>query len=928
MLKHGLCPRHGATPLRWKGALLASAALALITVQSAQAQTPATGAPVQPRAADAGPATGVEEVVVTAQVDPTASRQAIEAKRNAEVISDNISGTQISGLPVFGLGDALAALPGVSFTINNGRGENQIMTVRGLNPNYNTVTIDGMQLPSTEEKDRTLSFDVFPGFLISKASVYKSWTVDQPSDAIGSVTNLETRSAFDHPGPYVGGHADDGVWDRDQKLRKNRISGAADLVASTTFGPNDAFGILAMGSWYQRSSNSQNATTSNYAYYPASAAPTSKPILGLDQTSGTAIGETLLPSQDVSGLIAVPQTHQWYYYDDLRTRKGAFLRLDYDDHRMWRAALSGGYFTHDLNENRFYQYLDSAGPQTLLTPTTGGSALGKAGIDYDHYHDVRRSEYVDLRIGADFDPKTHLDLNVNYGAGSYRQDGLDAPFSTATSADFATTFDLNAPGAPLLNPVGGAYMTPASYTQGNYQLETDRSRSTLPQVRLDFRHNVDPADRGFGLKLGASYRDLSQTYDYQQTTLTPVKPAPTLAAIGTLRQTLSLYDGQGQTLLLEDPAAVEAYVASHPAGYAASTGDALPNQVNDFTLDEKIAAGYVQARYADQHFEALAGLREESTQEKINNFLPVPFNSTTNFAAVTTTNTYWKLLPSLNLTYKVEDNLLLRAAVTRNLARADYASLALNSSASLTTTASGGTASEKIANPNLKPREATNYDLAAEYYPLPGVLAAASVFYKDISNEILTLTNTEQGVTIPGYALPVTLSITQAANGSKASIKGVELNLVDRRFDFLPGLLGGLGGRGNVTVLDISAPNIRMADGSFRKLPQLLQSAKLIANAALFYNWKGFHWEVSYNHTGKQPISFDTNNAANDQWYGAIDSFDAQIGYQITRNIDFRIQAKNFTDATPQKVQGPSQNLNLSLIQNGRAYYAGVAFHY
>lgn len=896
--------------------------LLAVTLAAVPAVAFAQSAPLSP------PDGAKDDIVVTAQVDPSASSAAIDTKRTTSVISDNISGTQISGLPVFGLGDALAPLPGVSFTINNGRGENQIMTVRGLNPNYNSVTIDGMQLPSTEEKDRTLSFDVFPGFLISRASVYKSWTVDQPSDAIGSVTNLETRSAFDHPGRYIADHVDGADWERDQKLRKDRLSGAADLVASTTFGANDEFGILAMGSFYQRSSSSLNTTTSNYAYYPTSGVPTTKPILGLAQTSSTAIGETLLPSQNVAGLIAVPQTHQYYYYDDLRTRKGAFVRLDFDDHRMWHGALSGGYFEHDLDENRFYQYLDSAGPQTILTPTTGGSALGKAGIDYDHYRDVRRSKYVDLRIGADFDARTHLEINGNYGAGSYRQDGLDAPFSTATSADFATRFDLDAPGAPLLTPVGSAYMNPASYTQGNYQLETDKSHSTLPQVRVDFRHNADPADMGFGLKLGGSYRDLTQAYDYQQTTLTPAKPVPTLATIGTLGNTISLENGRGQTLLLEDPAAVAAYLAAHPGSYAASTSDALPNQVNDFDLNEQIAAGYVQARYASEHLEVLAGLRGEWTQEKILNYLPSPFSSTTNFAAVTTTNPYWKLLPSLNVRYRPIDTLLLRAAITRNLARPDYASLALNSSASLTTAALGGTASEKIANPNLKPREATNYDVALEYYPKPGVLIAASLFYKDISNEILTLTRTEQGVTIPGYGLPVTLTVTQAANGSKASIKGVELNLVDKAFDFLPGFLGGFGGRANVTLLDIGAPDIRMADGSFRKLPLLAQSATFIANAALFYNYKRLHWEVSYNHTSKQPISFDTNNAANDQYYAAIDTFDAQIGYQITRTIDVRLQAKNFTNAHPQKVQGPTQNLNLSLIDNGRAFYAGVAFHF
>ncbi len=921
MLKQGGLAGCDKPRLGWRATLLASAALTLVTAPSVLAQTTTESAPTQP-------ATGVAEVVVTAHVDPTATAEAIASKRHSDIISDNISGTQIAALPVFGLGEALAPLPGVSFTINQGRGENQVMTVRGLNPNYNTVTVDGMQLPSTDEKDRTISFDVYPGFLINKSSVYKSWTVDQPSDAIGSVTNLETRSAFDNPGSYVAGHVDGAYWDRPQQVRGNTPSGAADLVASKTFGADDRFGILAMGSYYLRSSNTLNTTTSNFAYYPSSAVGSGQPVLGLDQTSPTATGETLKPTDNVGNLIAVPQTHQWYYYDDIRTRKGAFLRLDYDDHKMWRAALSAGYFEHDLNENRWYQYLASAGPQTLQTPTTGSSALGVAGLDFDNFLIERRSQYVDLRIGADFDAKTHLEINANYGEGSYRQDFVDSPFATATNANFASTYDLKAPGAPLLTPVGTAYMNPASYAQKNYQAETDQSHSKLPQFRVDFRHNADNGDKGFGFGAGGAYRNLSQVYDYTQRQLNVTSPAPTLAAMGTINKNLSLDDGRGQTLLLEDPAAVAAYVASHPGSYTANAGDALANIINDFTLQETIAAGYVSARYATDHFVVLAGLREEWTQEDIKNYLPSPFNSTTNFVETETKTPYWKLEPSLNVTYKPIDTLLIRAAVTRNLARPDFASLALNSSASLTTASTGGTASETIANPRLKPREATNFDASIEYYPTSGILISAAGFYKDITNELLKLTSTQQNATIPGYSLPVALTITQTANASKATVEGIELNFVDRSFTFLPGALSGLGARANVTLLDIKGPTLRMADGSFRQLTSLAQSSKFVANAALFYNYKGFHWEVSYNHTSKQPISFDTNNPANDQYWADLDSLDAQIGYQITKNLDVRAQFKNFNNGLPQKVLGPKQNLNLSLEENGRAYYAGIAFHF
>src|ERR1700743_1126688 len=106
-------------------------------------------------------------------------------------------------------------------------------------------------------------------------------------------------------------------------------------------------------------------------------------------------------------------------------------------------------------------------------------------------------------------------------------------------------------------------------------------------------------------------------------------------------------------------------------------------------------------------------------------------------------------------------------------------------------------ASESISNPNLKPRESTNYDLSAEYYPAPGVLASIAVFDKEIENEIVSLTTTIPTATVPGSATPVALTITQAQNVDSARIQGVEIGLSDVKFDFLPGFLSDFGGSGN-----------------------------------------------------------------------------------------------------------------------------------
>ena len=204
------------------------------------------------------------------------------------------------------------------------------------------------------------------------------------------------------------------------------------------------------------------------------------------------------------------------------------------------------------------------------------------------------------------------------------------------------------------------------------------------------------------------------------------------------------------------------------------------------------------------------------------------------------------------------------------------------------------------------------------------MLASVALFDKEIHNEIVTLTNTVQNATIPGTPTQVTLTTTTSQNVNKAQVQGIELNLSDVKFDFLPDFLSDFGASGNLSFVDFDSPFIRMGDGTFRKLPQLLSSSKTVANAALLYSHEGWSGQLAYNYTSKMPISFDTNNQANDQWWAGISTLDAQIMYQIDENWSVRVQGKNLTDSAPQKVVGYNQELNYSALENGRAIYFGV----
>ena len=868
----------------------------------------------------------LETVTVTGE--KYALEKSIDQKHSSNLVSDGIASDEIGAIPEFGLGDALRKVPGLALQINNGRGEDEFLTLRGLNPDYNSIEIDGLQLASTEETRRQVSLDILPSVLVSQVSVQKSWSVDQVSDAAGGVTELKTRSAFDRPGEHFDANIDYAYWDNTEQVHGFLPSGQADITWSDTFGPDNEFGIVLLGSYMQRSSSTLNTYTLGYSYYPyGGSGSVTEP--SLEQTSATATSTTLKPSDSVTGLIPIPDRHRWYFYDNDRTRPGVFGRFDFDDHSMFHAHIAGGLFEFINNEHRYSQYLNRVGNVTITSPTTGSFAQGAPEADFDKYVQYRQLTYVDAGGGVDFSSSMHLDVTANYGVGQYKQTTNETQFTAPTGPTYAFSYNLAAPQSALFIPNNeAAFMNPANYTQVYYLNAVDTSINHLPQVKAEFSDNMEADADGLGFKLGWTWRDLNQKYYYNQTRLNPnAGTAPTLAAAGVINKTVNLYDGEGQTLLLVDPVAVGNYVNTNIANYTRNATDVTSNNVNNYTLGEMIDAFYGEAQYKWDGFYALVGLRYETTDQSIRNYQPVPFTSTSNFVQTVTSSSYSKVLPSLNVSYDLTDSIKLRGAFSQNLARPQYAQLAQNGTASLN--AAGGTASEGISNPNLKPRESTNYDLSAEYYPAPGVLASVALFDKEIQHEIVSLTTTVPNATVPGFATPVALTITQAQNTDSARVQGMEFGLSDIKFDFLPDFLSDFGGNANASFVSMSAPHIRMSDGTLRKLPQLMESSKFVANVALLYsNDTGWAGELAYNYTSKMPISFDTNNAVNDQWWAGMSTLDGQVSYKFNDYFSTRIQVKNITDSRPQKVVGINQQLNYSALDNGRAFWIGVGVAY
>jgi len=148
-----------------------------------------------------------KEVVVTAQAQ--GQIQAINLQLASDKIANVVSEARIQELPDFNAAQALSRLSGVSTLESSG--EANKVVIRGLAPQFNTVSVEGVKLASTGSSqmgvsalgntsggisnDRSVDLTMVSPYMIKTISVFKSLTPDMDANSIGGSVNMELREA-------------------------------------------------------------------------------------------------------------------------------------------------------------------------------------------------------------------------------------------------------------------------------------------------------------------------------------------------------------------------------------------------------------------------------------------------------------------------------------------------------------------------------------------------------------------------------------------------------------------------------------------------------------------------------------------------------------------------------------------------------------
>jgi len=131
-----------------------------------------------------------QEVVVTAQA--VGQNAAINEQLASNKIVSVVSAARIQELPDANAAESVGRLPGVSIIRSGGEGTGVV--VRGLEPKYNEIMIDGIEMAATNTTDRGTDLSMISQNMLDGIEVFKTATPDLDAAFLGGIVNFQIKT--------------------------------------------------------------------------------------------------------------------------------------------------------------------------------------------------------------------------------------------------------------------------------------------------------------------------------------------------------------------------------------------------------------------------------------------------------------------------------------------------------------------------------------------------------------------------------------------------------------------------------------------------------------------------------------------------------------------------------------------------------------
>ena len=870
----------------------------------------------------------LEEIVVTGF--RSSNLASIQAKQNADGVVDAVAQDQIGLLPDLDITQVAQRIPGLSvistFGVENDRSgdDTEAIVIRGLDPNFNLVTFDGVPIASADENDRRTKTSIIPPSVVGRVEAVKTLTARHNPHGLSGQLNLVTASAFDYDGQHLSTRLSFGenstagnvVTDDDLDTR-------ADAVFSTRFGSDEQFGIVVAGSYH-------NFFSTNYEDKPGARDDTylfyvSDPLSN-DQTTDLSLSNGFPAARRV----------QIFAFDDERERTSGLVKLEFRPSEQTEGYVYYGRFEETESEQR-HEYLAVAEEDDRplnQTATSGTWAEGRLELGFVNQPEETTTDILTSKLSHHFDDDHAVNIALSYSESNVDVVRNMSKFRPSLNADGAFSYDLSS-GQPVItftNPTTAGDLT--NFGSNYIRARNQTIENELLFADVNYGFNFEPSDGGWGFSAGLSVtrRDNSFDREYREgdvfNTVGCVEPDITDCPLATLDQfvlTEITGAGPGVPFTLIDDAAFRAAWESQGEPI---TNDRSDNSIrDDYELEEDIFAAYFQTSYRTDTMTFIGGLRYDRAETHVDLFaedeaLDDDPNDAAQYVPQSRDADYDFVLPSLLASFDLSENWILRLGYGRTIGRPNFSDYALGESIG---EPDNGSVSITRGNPDLEPRVSDNFDASLEYYFDGGAsLFAAAVFYKDVDNLIFEQEQIVENFQFEGQSL--TARITQPVNGNAAHISGLELTLRKDFSETLPEPLDGLVLNTNVTFLDgeVTFPD---ANGINRTLDGWEKQPEFLFNLQLSYEKGPFGTKVAYNYVDDYINNANDEDPLFDVFRDARSEVDLQLRFQATDSLKLLLEVQNLTEeeVTSERQFGFGVNdLLAQRTEKGRRVWFGV----
>jgi len=798
-------------------------------------------------------ATKNEEVVVYAE-RVHGEAEAINRQRESDNILQVLPFDVITSLPNTNIADAVGRLPSV--TLERDEGEGKYVQIRGAEPRYNNVTIDGMEVASPESV-RQIKLDIVPANLVDSVEINKTLSANQDGDAIGGSVNLVTKTAAEKPTYYfngIGGYT---------PIVGGRSLSEFDFTVGQRFGETKKLGILFGGSydWNGRGINDVEPVPTAVQCDPGPG--------GCINPSAAAPFYPTYSTEDL---------RDYRYY---RSRYGFTTSIDYK-----LGDVSGLYL------RLLYSHFDNFGDRWVYTPSVGTwstPTLTNNDGTMSFNASIRRPVQVigSLQAGGKhvigpwlvvYELSASRASSEDHGYAQANFDGTGPAFS-----NLAFAIDLNNH-TPRLIPQGGVDI----YDPSQYTLTSlDVSRTYSPQINLAGAASVQ---RNYNLRghfgtfeFGAKVRNAHKFQDSMDPVYDSVNNPPMTSFVGSFTNP-SYYDGRYPGSFIQptaDYGKIRSYfdvTSGSPNFFTLDPASTAQNQYpNNFDLIERVSAGYLMNTLQFGRVRLQTGLRFEGTQENLlgyqvyfdsNGFLCTPGENATDptcppnltnpVVQLTRNSSYLDVLPSVQLKFSLGSDSAIRISYGRGVARPNFGDLPP------TFSYQGSNTNEiDIGNPDLKPTHANDFDVLFEKYLKPLGVIQGGFFYKQLSDPIyesvkepLTAAVAQQfNIQSSFVTNPPSWDVARPLNGLSANIYGFEI-AYQQHLTFLPGFLGGFGLAANYGYAHSSTDGVPLRTDR----PALQRQAPHTANFSPTYDRGRLSARLGVSYNGANIFGYNYSN--------------------------------------------------------------------